>query len=323
MTRFGILFVAVIMLFSGCGNEKEKRINGLTSHQKKVLSYLPAETQFIMYMNLNELRKTPFWQDYFTSVLQKSNGSSWLDEFEKETGSGIKSGVVEFITTGSWSGNDASILTFDKNLSAVKNYFVNNSKFKQSELLGKKFFQSKEGGSVKFYFANDSTLIMINSEAYLNDLIASEHKSLLDNKSLFPIIQSIQRGSQYWVATDEGGYASGLLQQLVSSYKKLPAKSLISSVKNITLAANFDEGVKIESEWGCEDTKSAYLLSAAIKGALAMDLLAGRDSALNELLQKMEVNHDKQNINFEINLNKNDLSELKSFAKKNQLDKKL
>ncbi|NCS89438.1 MAG: hypothetical protein GW789_11960, partial [Ignavibacteria bacterium] len=197
MTRFGILSVAVIMLFTGCGNEKEKRINGLTSHQKKVLSYLPAETQFIMYMNLNELRKTPFWQDYFTSVLQKSNGSSWLDEFEKETGSGIKSGVVEFITTGSWSGNDASILTFDKNLSAVKNYFVNNSKFKQSELLGKKFFQSKEGGSVKFYFANDSTLIMINSEAYLNDLIASEHKSLLDNKSLFPIIQSIQRGSQY------------------------------------------------------------------------------------------------------------------------------
>jgi len=189
--------------------------------------------------------------------------------------------------------------------------------------LGKKFFQSKEGGSVKFYFANDSTLIMINSEAYLNDLIASEHKSLLDNKSLFPIIQSIQRGSQYWVATDDGGYASGLLQQLVSSYKKLPAKSLISSVKNITLAANFDEGVKIESEWGCEDTKSAYLLSAAIKGALAMDLLAGKDSALNELLQKMEVEHDQQNINFEINLNKNDLSDLKNFAKKNQLDKKL
>ena len=52
MTRFGILFVAVIMLFTGCGNEKEKRVNGLTSHQKEVLSYLPAETQFIMYMNL-------------------------------------------------------------------------------------------------------------------------------------------------------------------------------------------------------------------------------------------------------------------------------
>jgi len=44
---------------------------------------------------------------------------------------------------------------------------------------------------------------------------------------------------------------------------------------------------------------------------------------LNELLQKMEVEHDQQNINFEINLNKNDLSDLKNFAKKNQLDKKL
>lgn len=323
MTRFGILIVAVIILITGCGKEEEKKIDELTAHQKKVLSYLPVETKFIMYMNLNALRKTPFWQDYFTSVLQKNSSSNWLNEFEKETGVGIGNGVMEFITTGSWSGNDASILTFDKNLAAVKNYFTNKNRFDNSELSGRKIFQLKEGGNSKFYFANDSTLIIINSDAYLNNIIASKHKSLIDNITLYPIIKTIQSKSQYWIATDEGGYAEGILQQLVSSYKKLPAKNLIRSIKNVTLAANFDDGVKIESEWGCEDAKSAYLLAAAIKGALAMDLLAGKDNALNEMLQKMEVEHDRQNINFEINLNKNDLSELKSFAKKNQLDKKL
>lgn len=321
MTRLGILFIAVMFFITGCGKSTKKTTPELNEHQKKVLSYLPENTQFVMYMNLNDLRDTPFWQDYFTSVLQKNPGSSWLDNFENETGAGVNDGLVEFITTGSWSGNEATVLTFDKNLNRIKKYFADKKKFVQIEFEGKKLYKSKENKKTKYIFADDSTLIVFSNESYLSNLTGKT--SIKNNKSLYPIIKSIENKQQYWIATDDGVYASAILEQLVAVYKKLPGKNLIKNIKSVTLAANFNEGVKIESGWGCVDSKSAYLLSAAIKGALAMDLLSGKDEALNKVLQKMIVDHNQQNINFEINLNKNDLSEIKSFAKKNQLDKKL
>ena len=126
----------LLIIFSGC--VKNVEIDPITPPQWKVFSYFPGDTQFVLYMNLNELRKTEFWESYFEHSLkqsQKNKGeldiNDWLTEFEGQTGVGLNDGVSEIYMASTWMGNNIIAVSFDKNLEKVSNYFRDNNKFER------------------------------------------------------------------------------------------------------------------------------------------------------------------------------------------------
>ncbi len=106
---------------------------------------------------------------------------------------------------------------------------------------------------------------------------------------------------------------------LLTGGKDIPVKKIISSVNEISLSAYFSDAVDITSVWGCSDAQHANLLATGVRSALAMDLLAGKDYALNELMKKLEIDREAREVHFEINLNKDDLAGLKKLAEKKKL----
>ena len=130
------------------------------------------------------------------------------------------------------------------------------------------------------------------------------------------VIKDIKNKRHYWIAGDKGINTLNYLKKLVGLNEKLPVKRLIKSVKSITLAAQFDDGIDIESNWNCRDSKNAYLLSTAIKGALAMDILSGNDYALGKILQKTEVEMESSQVTLQLELKGEDFDKLKDIAKK-------
>ena len=323
-----MVWVSLLIIFSGC--TKKVEIDPITSSQWRVFSYLPGETQFVLYMNLNELRKTEFWESYIEHSLKqnrKNTGeldiSDWLTEFEEQSGVGLNDGVSEVYISSTWMGKNIIAVTFDKNFEKVSNYFKSSNRFEKIRKGDKEIFAGKLNISADFYFPSDSLLLIINDDDYIDKLMGENIKSIKDNKKLMGIIKKIRSKKHYWMATDKGNYAAELLERLFSVNRELRGRNFINSIEGISLSAEFKEGINIESLWSCSSSKDAYLLAAAIQTALSMDLFKNETTYLGKLLDKIEIDRNDSQIDFHIEISKNDIEEIKSLAKKDLIQNKL
>ena len=325
---FWIGLLGLLIACSGC--VKKVEIDPISSSQWRVFEYLPGETQFVLYMNLNELRKTEFWESYFKYSLKQNQNSleemdvdNWVKEFENQTGVGLNDGISEIYISSTWMGNNIVAVTFDKNFKKINDYFRDSDRFKKIQKHDRVIFAGKSKISADFYFPNDSLLLIVNKNDYIDKLIGNKVNSIKNNKRLISVIKKIRCKKHYWMATDKGNYAAALLEKLLNINQELKVRNLINSIEGISLSAEFKEGINIESLWNCSSSKDAYLLAAAIQTALSMDLFKNENTLLAKLFEKIEIKRENSQINFQIDMDKSDIEEFKSLAKKDFNQNKL
>ncbi|MEJ2616069.1 MAG: hypothetical protein P8Z35_14010 [Ignavibacteriaceae bacterium] len=287
---FQILILLALFLIGGC--EKNEIIEPLTNTQKEALNYLPRESKFVVFLNLEELKKTDFWDNYFkTSLPGNKIDRQRFRKFEKETGIGDN--------------------------------FENYSGFIKENINNKSVYTLKGKFPLQFYFVNDSMLITAGNLNYIKTVINKTNNSLNNNKSFIRAIKNIRNKKQYWIATDNGEYALNYIRKFFNFGQKIPVNNVLKSIESVTFSVKFDNRLDIESKLDCNDSKNAYLLSAAIKGALAMDLLSGGDYSFGRILQKTYIKRLNRQVNLQLELNGNDINIIKDFAKQKNLERKL
>ena len=323
MKRIFFIFVLLAAAsFWGC--KKNEVIQPLTKTQKAVFNYLPEESQFVIFINLSELRKTDFWDNYFKPALFNNYPyNKWFNEFEKKTGVGLNNGISQVFISSGGNFNNVAVVIFDKNLKHIKNYFNKSDSFSKVSINKNIVYTLKEKSPLQLYFINDTTILAATKSGYIKSIITANDNPLINNKLLIGIIKNIKNKKQYWMATDRGTYAVNYMKKIIGVDENTPVNNILKSVKSVTLAVQFDKGIDIESNWNCKDSKNAYLLSTAIKGALAMDLLSGSDLLLGKILQKTDIERSNAQINFQLELKGDDIIKLKDFAKQRDLVRKL
>ncbi len=317
-----ISVVSILILISGC--KKNETISPLTKAQKQAFNYLPEESLFIMYLNLNELRRTDFWEPYFkSSILGSSLNDRWFSKFENVTGAGINKGISQVFLASNGKEYNTAVIILDKKQNKIQEQIEQSGSFEKEFIADKPVYKLKGKPSLEFYFINDSTVLSANNFNYIKTVLQKGQNSLINNKSFINIIKNIKNKNQYWIAIDDGPFAINYIRKLLGVNEKFPVASILKSINGVTLAAQFDDGVDIESNWNCKDSKNAYLLSTAIKGALAMDLLAGGDYSLGKILQKTEVERLNSQVNLQLELKGDDINKLKDLAKQINTERKL
>ena len=102
MIRLTFIFPFLLLLVS-CGTKTPPY--RITSSQWELFSYLPYNTEYLFYSNLNELRNSKIGFENSVPDISKDTSGSWLKKFEEETGVGINSGVAEMIMVGTGDDN--------------------------------------------------------------------------------------------------------------------------------------------------------------------------------------------------------------------------
>ena len=116
---FQILILLVIFLIGGCN--KNEIIDPLTNIQKEALNYLPGESRFVVYFNLDELKKTDFWDNYFkTSLLGNKSDNQGFRKFEKLIGIGLNNGISQIFISSKKNYWDAAAIILDENSQKIK-----------------------------------------------------------------------------------------------------------------------------------------------------------------------------------------------------------
>jgi hypothetical protein len=312
--------VLLCSFLAATGCSKEVKYFPVSESQSTIFSYLPAETQFITYMNLNELRSTEFWDKFFKPSIESNKESNWLSEFESETGFGLSRGVKEVFITSSWEENNLIAVVFDENTEKVKSFFNNNKNFKKEITGSFEVYRKPEDYTSYFTFINDSLMLIVNDLNYFQNLADEKHlqpeAGLNSNNDLITIIEKIENKAQYWIASDKSTYAVGLLGGLSDYKSNEDIRKMLLSMKGFSLSAEFSVGVELKSVLICKDSKSAYLLASVIKGSVSLDLLSKGNAAINRILNKMKVERNSGNVNISVILNSEDLKDLRDLSDK-------
>ena len=316
------ILILTALIFSG-GCKKKEVIEPLTNTQIEAFNYLPGESGFVMFLNLHELRKTDFWSSYFkSSLLENNSDDHCFRKFEEESGIGLNKGISQiFISSGTDFKNTAVI--FLENPGNIKRNFETHRDFIKQNINKKTVYNLKVKFPLQFYFANDSMLIVANDLNYIETVIYKKNISLSNNKMFIRTIKSIKNKRQYWIATDKGEYVINFIKEFFNFGKKIPVNNVLKSIESVTISAKFDDKLEIESGLKCLDSKNAYLLSTAIKGALAMDLLSEGDNSFGKILQKTNVERLNSQVNLQLELKGEEINTLKNFAKQKNLERKL
>jgi len=303
--------ILLFLLISACSSKTETE--SVSSSQWKMFYYLPYNTEYLLYTNFQELRKTKFGSEEFITSISNDTSDNWINKFEKETGVGLKKGISEIIIAN--TSDDASIILikFSDN-NQVKNYFDESSEFIKDKINGKEIYFPKEKPSTIIYFPEKFTLIVSNKKSQVKSIILNEGKRLKENTSFLSVVKNIKNKNSIWMATDKGAFAAGLFDRIAGKDSRLLSPEVLSSISNLTVSASFNDGVQLESALGCNTAGNAYLLTSAVEGAIALNILSKKNYKLGKIFNKMDVDREGNLIRFHISLSENELNDLQKLT---------
>ncbi len=322
-------FVFLLLLnlsFIGCkGHDENNPITKSQLHSDRfrweIFSFIPEESQMVMYVNLKDIRNTESWDTFFKPYFNQSDAKFRLHEFKKATGFRIEANASELISSITEDGNSLVAVSFNKNIKNVHKYFGDENKFSISRIKGKKVYQIKNRVNEKFIFSNDSTLIMFSDTDYLEEVLNNENESLKSNKEFIGLIERIKNKNKFWLAVNDGKATFSIIRKIIGDFKDVPGKKLIRSIKKLTISADFENGMNVESNLICNSRKNSYLLSAGISSAVAMDIISNKNFILGKVTKNLHVSTDNNEVQLKVKLNENEIKELNNLVKNNYQNK--
>ena len=309
MIRLPVI-LPLLFIFNSCGTST--KTNNLTSSQMELLQYLPDNTDYLFYADLEAVNRSKYGAESLESLLPEKAGPGWITKFEKATGTGINKGIKEIIFVKTKDENNILLTRFDRNYNGVKNYFRESTDFQETSV--KDIFTLRKKSAAKFYIPGDDLLIASSRGEYIDSLADGRIKRLTSNKDFLTITESIRNKNTIWMVTDKGSLAGGIFNYLAGKDSKLLSPEILSSIKSFSVSAQFNDGAEVESVLGCSNAGNAYLLAAAVEGAVAMNILSKKNYKLGKIFDKMDVNREGKLIRFQLDLEAKELDELKQLA---------
>ncbi len=317
------LYVFVLIIFSqlllSCSTpEKLEKISSL---QWEVFNYLPSESRLISFMNLDALRKSSYWGKIIQPELNRKKLGGWLKDFD-ETGAGLKKDIAQ-IYSASWPGNNTFIIVFNNNFNNIKKIFNDKTKYGKSELNGEIIYTFKNDPFYNCLFIKDSLLLISNNYDFVSGFTQKKYNSLAENKSLIGVIERIPFKSQYWIATDQGGYISEFLEKLLKKHTDIPVNKLTGSITEASLCTELNGKFELQSGLGCKSFSDAHLIATALRSGISMDLFSEGSKQVSEILNKLKIESSGNKIKFKLSLSADEILNLKQIALNNYLLKEL
>lgn len=318
--RIAAFIFPSLLLFASCGTKTTTE--QITSSQWKLFNYLPYNTESIIYLNLDNLQKSDYSLDKIVTGVKSDSSNSWLSKFEENTGVGLNNGIAEIIIGTAEDEQNVFLVRFDDKYKKVKDYFNKSPDFIKNKTGDKETFILKQNPSSHFYFPENSILLLTKGKSLFESLTMDYGKRLKDNDKFISIIRNIESKNYIWIASDQGTFATEMFKRFAGKDSKVLSPRVLSSINNLSLCADFSNGIQIESVLGCSSAGDAYLLTSAVEGAVAMKIISRKDEQLGKIFDKMNIKREGDLIRFNVALTENELNDLRSLTKyNNQVNK--
>lgn len=306
-----IVILPLLLISLSCGTENQPE--SISSSQWELLNYLPANTEYLLYANLQKVRKTRFAEEKFISTLPGSEAGGWINKLRKATGTDLRKDIDEIAMADTRDDTGIIIVRFNNNYDKIKKYFTESSDIQMTG--SDKIVVLSGKPEVKLYFTGQNLLIASASRNYLDSLVMNKGRRLRSNDNFISIIKNIKVKNNLWMATDKGAFAAGIFDRIAGKNSRLLSPEILSSIDDFSFCAVLSDGAEIESALGCSSAGNAYLIAAAVKGGIAMNILSQKNYRMSQIFKKLDVNREGKLVRFHLSLSENELDDIQQLTK--------
>ena len=316
-----LLFLLIVVSFWGCNGHEEYK--PISKNQWEIFAFIPKDSKTVTYINYESISKSEFWNGFFKNYFNQSEAKSWLRYFKRKTGLRLESSVHELITSSTLNGKNFLAISLNSDYKKLLKLFNDKKQFSSEIISGKKIFQFYNSSKELYYFINDSTLAMFSDRIELTDVLKNKNETLKTNDKFLSLIKKIKQKNLYWTAVNDRKTTSSVIDKIVGNSNDWPGGEIIKTIEQLTLSADLNDKVNIQSELVCESKKNAYLLTAGISSALAMGIISEKNNMLGKLTKNLSVSSNNNAVELQLELSKNEIKELNKIVKNNNQNKNL
>lgn len=317
MLRAALIF-SFLFLFVSCGTKTST--DKISSSQWELFGYLPYNAESVLYINFDNLKKSDYSVGNLFSA--KDSSASWISKFEEQTGINLNNDVSEIIVAAAEDGQNILLVRFKNDYKKVRDYFNKSPDFLRGKSGGKETYALRQNPFSQMYFTQNSILLISNGKSLFGLLLTDRGKRLKENDKFISIIRNIKNKQNVWIAENNGTIAADLFKHFAGKDSKILSPKILSKINNLSLSADFSNGIQVESALGCRSAGDAYLLKSAVDGAVAMKIISNKNENLGRIFNKMNIKREGQLIRFQVALTEEELNDLRSITKfNNQVNK--
>lgn len=311
---------------------------------KSTLNLLQDNPQFVMYINLKNMRRTEFWEKNISDSLlnaEKTFGSL-LNTFKMATGASISDGVDELYYSNSWFGENAIVMKGVLDRKKLNDYLLTDSIFSVATYSKGKTIYIKNDNGLYFYFRDDNTICASNYLKQLDAMMnASDTSSggLLTNQKVYGAIEKVIYKKDLWMVSTEKLFIRGILLNFIESNTGIDIqdndtlsaqsdslsnessseenlKSIENLYKNIdavSFCSQMNKDLKLLIQCECVDENSSKHLKSLLNGFVTVSKLnsiKNSNNNINRILEKLKLNRYDKSVFLELDVDDKNIKEM-------------
>lgn len=334
----------LILVMSSCNVKPESQ--PLPISVSSTLGLLQENPQFVMYLNFKNMRRSDFWKKNVSDSLlnaEKTFGSL-LNTFKTATGASISDGLDELYYSNSWFGENAIVIKGVLDQNKLAEYLEKDTVFTLAKNAdGIKVYQMTDNG-LYFYFRDNNTICASNYLKQLDVMLAAKDTSrsgILLNEKVYSSIQNIMYKEDMWMISSERIFIRGIFQNFLQSTagtkieesdstqtsdsvsvndsasvkENLTIENLYKRFSSISFSAKMSNQLEMLVQCECINEESSKYLRNILNGVISVAKLSSagnKKSNSMKILDDLKLNRYDNSVFIELNVNENNIRELRN-----------
>ncbi len=274
----------------------------LPENVRNMISRLPHTTNVLMYVGMDNVRRSEFWKTILPDSVKQSSfisDSSSLSYFAKETDIVLTEDVDTLLYAASSyaSPNDTFISILSGRFNPLKIQTFLDSASTNARQYNSLVIHRIEP---KLWFSlKDSTQIILASLAdHIEDYLSASNDYFNANPRMAHLLDITHYKSHLWMALGNAGWASGAMRGLTASNSELKNMGNLRQIQQLVLSLKLDEGLKGQTEWIYQSRTSAFFAYGLLWLAVRVSGSEGTrlKTVEKEILNAIEIQQNQESI---------------------------
>ncbi len=310
LVYFLILIVGSFLVFSSCDKAMHEAMSGTTAQQ---IALMPA-SDVLGYVNFQQIKKSDFFEMFRDSLHKDLVHNDEYRDFVDSSGFNFEKDISELFFVGKFDSSrddmdGLAVVYGNFNPEKIITFIAKESRHKElvaTEYQNFKIYTGKDENKAICFV--DSTVFLGGDEVLVKAwLDNSVQKKTQIESELQARLDLVKFKTDCWLVTQ----AADILDKLHLDESLKEARGL-SSLKNMNISMRVTNQINFNGEMECADAENAGLFKDAIKGFIATAKLStSEDREAVDILNKIDVDHHKNNISVNFQFTKEDLEKLR------------
>lgn len=245
-------------------------LGGSDSYDSEMVAYLPAETNVMVGVEVEELMKNDKVKNMVTSFLQK-DGKEFYDKL-KEAGMSENDFTRvlvggEFNPKGGGPGQDKFAVIIRAKKAFDKGKIAQVASLQEQEKNGKKYYKSTKEKDLFVYYPSDTLAVMVPSEKAIEGVMSRDGSKVAVSDEMQDLAKKLSKG-HVWFAMSTAQFSNELGQVKNAKIPDVPSEltDAVAGMRGVGAYAKID-GDKVTFGGGilCADSSSATKAADALQ----------------------------------------------------------